>query len=163
MNDDFLFLPDELNYHNDFHGDETAFLQATYDIFIKDFIIKKFHFGDKRINLDSKVGEDSKLSIFWHIVTKDNHLSSSRCLNIPRAQKIPWIKPLLLAVPHFSVKYWKYLEGDNKIRHYIWAESINYVVILEENRSKLYLVSAFCVDPWKKKDLFKKFEKRQQD
>jgi hypothetical protein len=162
MHDD-LSLPDELDYRNDFHGDEEAFLQAAYDIFHKDFLLNRFHFQYKQILLDPKIGEEEKLSIFWHIVTKDNDLASRRCLNISRAQKIPWIKPLLLAVPHSSIKHWRYLEGGGEIRHYIWAESTNYVVILEEKKSKLFLVSAFCVESWKKKDLSKRHLKRLPD
>jgi len=156
----YLILPDELDYLNDFNGNEEAFLQAAYTIFHNDFIINKFHFQTMPLLLDSKIGEAKKLSIFWHIVTKDNELTSKRCLNISRAQKIPWIKPLILAVPHASIKHWRYLEGGGEIRHYIWSESTDYLVILEERKLRLFLVSAFCIEPWKRKELDRKYQKR---
>lgn len=143
MHDD-LFLPDELDYHNDYHGDEEAFLNAAYDIFHDDLVAKKIRLQEKSVLLDSKIGEDNKLSIFWHIVTKDNNLAAKRCLNISRAQKIPWIKPLLLAVPHPAIKHWRYVEGSGQMRHYVWAEPTNYVIILEEKKLN-YFLSALSV------------------
>jgi hypothetical protein len=155
-----LTLPDEIDFHEDCQGDQALFLTRLYEIFHGNLVLTPLRCDNQLVHIPLQKSE-GKAQVFWHIVTRDSVVGESRELNIPRAKRIPWIKPLIESVPSPHIRYWRYLEGNKRVRRYIWAESVDYLIILEEKRLNLYLVTAFNVDSkWKKEDLLKKYSKR---
>ncbi len=103
-----------------------------------------------------------KVEGFWHVITRDNATKTNRLIDYPRAERLSWAKPLIENPYHDEIKFFFYDEGipHKGIRHYIWFEEGNYVVILRKRRDDYFWITAFFVDDWKRKDLQKRFEKR---
>lgn len=156
---DFSFLPEGIDFRVDCEGDEKKFIDMHYSIFKQDLIDKPTRCENVLVEINNTIGPDGKVNSFWHCATRENGFDQ-RNINIARIMKIAWIKPLLEAIPHPLIKYWKYKEGSGEIRRYVWAESLNYIIILEEKKSKLFLVTAFIVESWKTNELLKKYSKR---
>jgi hypothetical protein len=159
---DILDLPEKVDYLVDYKNDEMQFVEDIYKVFQNDFIFTSPRCNGKLVTVSlKKMDGDDKLAIFWHLISRDTADKSRRELNIFRAERLPWIKPLIEFVPSPPIKYWRYLEGGGVVRHYIWAEIREFVIILQELKMSLRLVTAFRVDEnWKEKDLLKKFANR---
>ena len=80
----------------------------------------------------------------------------------PRAKRLPWAKPLMESPERPEIKVWQYREGavDMGVRTYIWLEDYNYALILQRKKNVFYWVTAFYVEPKKKKDLARRYENR---
>jgi hypothetical protein len=155
----FDFLPEEL--YSTCSLDEL--LEEAYRVYKNDFLDQKIFLRNLPIltNRRKFKANDQFEETFWHIVTKDSYIAEKRQPLKSRIQKMPWVRSLIENFQHVELKYWCYLEGSGRIRHYIWAEEIDYVVILEEKRERLFLITAFNIhhSP-KRKNLTQKYEKR---
>lgn len=103
-----------------------------------------------------------KVEGFWHVITCEDATRSNRLIDYRRAERLLWAKPLMGNPHHNEIKFFFYQEGDPRqgMRHYIWLEDYNYVVILQKKKSYYVWVTAFYVDDWKQKNLQRKFENR---
>ena len=82
-------------------------------------------------------------------------------------RRLPWAKPTIENYNKPEVKVWDYLESNDRIRIYLWIENYDYAVILERSRGKrkhlIFLITAFYVEEWKKKDLVRRYQKRMRN
>jgi len=138
---------------------ENEKIEFLYDIFKNDFVDNRCCLADK-IYIDPKSHEkkNNKEEIFWHIITKKQR--GRRVLDLARASRIKWIKPIIKNYSTLEIKRFYYFEDNNKIRLYLWAYKHDFVVILQKlGSSSSYLVTSFYIDNQKKRDKFhKKFE-----
>ena len=129
-------------------------LNELHSIFKNDFITNPFQFDSstvliKEVNSEHKGQPDffkNYLHDFVHCITRKNDLTNRRQLEPMRANRIHWIKPILLNSSDKRIKYYKFTENDGKVRDYFWYEEKEYVVILEKKSNDYWLVTGHCVD-----------------
>lgn len=135
---------------------ENEIIEFLYEVFKNDFIINKCYLADK-ILIDPKSDQlhDGKEEIFWHVVTRKDR--GRRKLDKHRACRIKWIKPIILNHTHEKIKMFYYFEDTGKVRLYLWAYEVDFVVILQKLGVKSsYLVTSFYIDNQKKRDVFQR-------
>jgi len=127
-----------------FRGNITAYLQAVYNCFKKDFVSSRPTLNGLPVYPQINPKEDNKEFSYWHI-THEGKIESEREFAPRRCERIAWIRAIIENVNDPSVTIWDYKEGKGKIRTYIWLEEYDYIVILEKSRKKdkYFLVTAF--------------------
>lgn len=156
-----LWLPDTVEVGGNF----SEVLDRLYDIFTRDFKISKLTYNGIPVNWNHRKANQGFEEAFWHLITKIDNRTQYRLFDPKRAERLPWCAPVIQNASDHVVKSWRYREGTGKIRNYLWLNSFDYVVILEEKRTpncfRYFLVTAFCVDRQaKKKDLESRYNKR---
>ena len=153
------FLPAIL----DLNGTWEAILSKLYNIFKKDFVDTKVYFSNLRVIFDTRKLDNSKEEGFWHLITKEDR-TLGRLPDYKRAKRLPWAKPTIENHDELEVKVWDYLEGNGRVRIYLWLENYDYAIILERCRGRrkqlVILVTAFYVEEWKRRDLIRRYQNR---
>jgi hypothetical protein len=99
-------------------------------------------------------------------VTRDDKQTGERLLETPRAKRLAWCRATIDRCGAAEVLVFDYLEGDGKVRTYLWVKDADYVVILERTLRKrkavaFMLVTAFPLDgKSRRRAMEKKYEKR---
>lgn len=106
----------------------------------------------KRVVFDTRTIDSDLEEGFWHVVTKGK--AEDRLFDPPRARRISWIEALLTSQPE-GISRWSDVHSSGATRLYFWLEAENYVVVLQERKNVLGLVTAFYVEGWGAKDLKK--------
>jgi len=146
---------------------EEKCLSILYKIFTKDF--KNGHpsfrglpvWWNRRILLEPRYEEG-----FWHLVSREDPGTVNRHLDLPRAERLPWCKPVLTNSDLHLTKVWNYLERGHRLRTYVWLEPWDYCVVLEcrslSGKQIIWLITAFHVDGAStRRNLRRKFEERE--
>jgi hypothetical protein len=154
------FLPNSIKFDGNWNSPD-GYVDKLYIIFKNDFLLRSLTFGKSVVKVNRQIKFDQKEESFWHLITRQDKNHGERCLEIRRAERLPWIRPMIINYTTQFIKYWRHLEDNNLIRHYLWLEQMDYIVILEEKRMHMFLVTAFCVDTdWTRKNLLKKYNNR---
>lgn len=160
MNGQPDFLPPMINLD----GSYEEIIERLYQVFRKDFIESRTQHLGRNVTFNGVIDEFSqgKVEGFWHVITRDDATKTNRLIDYRRAKRLPWAKPLMENPYHEEIKFFFYQEGDPRkgIRHYIWLEDYNYVVILQRKKSYYVWVTAFYVDDWKQRQLQRKLGNR---
>ena len=129
-----------------------------YAIFKNDFIDTSCHLANTiYIDPQSHKKKDGKEEIFWHITTRDNKKNKKREFDEQRACRIKWIKPIILNHNHDKIKMFYHLESLGKVRLYLWAFEVDFLVILQKlGSSSSYLVTSFYIDKNYNKNIYTK-------
>ena len=155
-------VPDWLPSPLTFEGDWEAFVRQAYSVFEKDLKVypKPVYrgyvvFHDRRL-----IGSDKEEG-FWHLISREDHLTKERLPEIARAARIPWIRAVIENAHKNDVVAFDHREARNKVRTYLWVQRCDYVVILEKKRTVAFLVTAYNIDnDLQRKKLDKKFNNR---
>ena len=157
------FLPPFINLD----GSYEEIVERLYDVFRKDFMETRAKHLHREVHYNGVINEFSqgKVEGFWHVISRMDETKTNRTIDYRRAERLSWAKPLMENPDNEQIKFFYYDEGGGHkrkgIRHYIWFESGDYVVILQRKKSYYVWVTAFYVDKeWKQRDLQKKFERR---
>jgi hypothetical protein len=154
------FLPPLLNLD----GTYEEIVERLYAVFHRDFIERRANHLGRNVTFNRAIDERSqgKVNGFWHVVEREDPAGAIRLLDHDRAKRLPWAKPIMENPHRKEIKFFFYEEADprKRIRHYIWLEKYQYVVILQRKPSYYVWVTAFYVDSWKTKDLQKRYERR---
>jgi len=135
---------------------ENEIIDFLYKVFQDDFINSRCYLA-RKIYIDPKSDKlhNGKEEIFWHVITRKDR--GKRKLDKHRASKLKWIKPIILSHAHEKIKMFYYFEDTGKIRLYLWAFEVDFVVIMQKlGTVSSYLVTSFYIDNQKKKDVFEK-------
>lgn len=89
-----LKLPPLVKYE-EFTSDE-EFLDALYEYFKQDFVLSKPIYKDSPIRLKRFPLRNNREATFYHITTTGKD-EDNREIDIPRAERIRWIKPIIEA------------------------------------------------------------------
>jgi len=155
-----VFLPPMIGLD----GSYEDIIERLYEVFRSHFIENRAKHLGHDVAYNGIINEFSqgKVEGFWHVITCDNSVRKERLIDYRRAERLPWSKPLMENPYHDEINFFFYDEGDSRkgIRHYIWLERYNYVVVLQRRKSHYVWVTSFYVEKWKQRDLQKRFEKR---
>jgi hypothetical protein len=125
-------------------------IKIFYDHFVNDFITNPFLVKGKRIKLylqNSKIKKFNEYpETFVHIITREIKLRNERFYECNRANRIHWIKPILLAQPCRDILYYRWKDEKGVIKDHYWYFSKDFMVVLKEYEPEMQIVTAFCVD-----------------
>lgn len=87
---------------------------------------------------------------FWHLVSRFDQRTKARRFDQRRAERLPWLAPLLENAGEPGVLAWEYREAHGRLRTYVWLERWAYVAVLETvatpRDTAVVLVTAYFVD-----------------
>ena len=142
------WLPAALRY-SDFDGDYDRFLAVVYEVFERDFRQSPPHYHKCPVSYDSLI-EDGKEAAFWHITSGFDRRTGKRELDLRRAERIPWPKPMIEHCADRAISVWRNErireKGARQTRILIWLEKLDYLVVLAEVKRLIVLVTAYCTD-----------------
>lgn len=153
----FSFLPETIP----FKGDWYAFVTLAYCVFKMDFLDSSPRFHSQRVSVNRSKKDGSPMEEgFWHLITREDKKLKERLPDFPRAERITWARPIIENYSTTGMDCWRYLEGNGRTRHYLYAKAVDYLVILEEGPKSFFLVTGFYVDSdWKRRELESKKRK----
>lgn len=127
-------------------GNWELYLDKLYAIYIHDFVENEFTYNSLPIYHNSKI-EDGHESAFWHLIQRAES-NGDRYPDFKRCERIAWIKYLISYCSNVcaSIKIWEKIDKKtSRPRIYLWCESFDYVVILENRNTYFYFITAFNV------------------
>lgn len=145
-------------------GDWDKDLARLYDVFTKCFIDSKCFLDgalvwpDKR-KLDGGDYEEG----FWHLITRDEKYTKERLLDLRRAERLHWLRPMIENCNDERVKTFVWLHNAKTPRIHIWLEECDYIVILEKspNGRLAVLVTAYHLDGSNQREKYaKRYDER---
>lgn len=89
-------------------------------------------------------------------------LTRERIYDCNRANRIHWIKPILLSHPCNDIKYYKWHDDDGVCKDHYWFYAKDFMVVLKDLSQDTQIVTAFCVDKSQKLTLYERFRDYQQ-
>lgn len=155
MDDEIL---DELEpYFDDLGCDpekEEEKIRVLYDLFCEDFVNNPFKVNGTTIAIKNEFSAHRGQPIYFgefyhdfvHTITRKSDITNLRCFEPNRANRIHWIKPILLNWRNCRIKIYQFVETDGKVRDYFWYKDKFFVVVLEKILPNYWLVSAHIVD-----------------
>jgi hypothetical protein len=162
MNGQPNFLPPMINMD----GSYEEIIDRLYEVFRKDFMEDRAKHLERNVTFNGVINEFSqgKVEGFWHVITRDDATKTNRLIDYPRAERLPWAKPLMENPSRDGIKFFVFNEGSGRkgTRHYIWFEKGHYVVILKRRKYDYYWITAFYVEDYYEKYLERKFKKRSE-
>ena len=135
-------------------------IELLYEIFKNDFIDNRTYLAEE-IYIDP-ISNDiepsvNKEKIFWHIITRVHQKSKKREFDKERAIRIKWIKSIILNYADTQIKLFYNYEKNNKIRLYLWAYNVDFVVIIQKlGKRSSYLVTSFYIDKNYNRNIYQK-------
>ncbi len=124
--------------------------------------------------------EDGKESIFWHLTSRQEETDGydsrqprttgrespntlpGRLPDLRRCERLSWIRPVLLRCPDSTqdVLDWDYMEGNGKIRTYVWLHQHDFVIILKKLRDgSSRLITSYHLDnPHQRRKIERKYD-----
>lgn len=129
--------------------------KAMYDIYRDDFFHDYVEVDGKEITVKNQKswvkGFEGYPETFVHLVTREPLKGKPREFDKLRANKIHWVKQILLQKDNPKIKYFEKVDQGYLKRHY-WFEEKDFVVILKPVSETLLIVTAFYVEALKKQD-----------
>jgi len=160
-----MTLPDWLPPMLDLTGDWDDCLEQLYAVFARDFKSGTLRFAGTPVWHDRTL-VDGYEACFWHLVTRDDKRAGERHPDLLRAERLPWCAAILTHAHHPAVTFWRYREGDGRVRSYAWLESGDYVVVLEAKQKRIglvaYMITAYHIDgSSRRRNLQRRYENRE--
>lgn len=136
------------------------------EVFVSDFINNPFKIDEKQIRIEQKPPKQKEFSAysesFYHIITRTSNYYNDRIYECNRANRIHWIKPILLSHPCNDIKYYKWRDEQNICKEHYWYLSKNFMIVLKTITKDLKIVTAFCVDDDEKLKYYERFKNYQE-
>jgi len=137
-------------------------IEQLYNCFRDDFIDNPFTIDERKIKViltNSKIPPFRRYpETFVHIITRKSHLSKKRYFEPERANRIHWIRNILLKRSDPRIKFFQFEDDRKAIKDHYWFEEGKFMVVLKKVTNGLLIVTAFCVDDLEKE----KYRRRYQ-
>lgn len=125
----------------DYGGDWSRYLEATYLVFKADFIDDWPYYRGLRVKVRLRPCHRHIEAGFWHI-TSEGPVEEERLPDLRRCERIRWPRPLILHADDQCVKAWtEKRQGDSRV--HLWLEDVGYLVVLSVKGDSAVLVTAF--------------------
>ena len=87
---------------------------------------------------------------FVHLITRENKYKGLREFDYERANRIHWVKEVLLNHTSTRIKYFEYGDEKGIVKQHYWYEEQNFIVVLKPIQPDLLVVTAFCIDDFER-------------
>jgi len=155
------FLPDKVIIPDPFDFKEVV--AELYEIFERDIKLSNLKYKGIRVFYDDRVTDSQYEEGFWHIIERGKNI---RTLDIKRAKRIPWIKPLIESSDDPRLLKWTEdnlnAKGISEEVTYIYYKEESYLIVLKDKRRGFYLATAYYVVGYNRKWYRAKYEKAQK-
>jgi len=136
-------------------GPTAAQLAEMHEIYRNDFFHDYVEVDGKEITVKHQKswikGFEGLPETFVHLLTREPLKGKPRTFDKLRANRIHWIKQILIQKDNPKIKYFEKIDQGYLKKHY-WFEEKDFVVILKPVTDKLMIVTAFYVEVLKRKD-----------
>ncbi|MDR3693331.1 hypothetical protein [Mucilaginibacter sp.] len=136
-------------------------LDLIYMKFTEDFINSPFEVNGKLVKIytqKSRIKQYSKYcESFVHIISREYASSDGRIYICDRANRVHWIKTILLSHPCKDIYYYKWLDDKGVCKEHFWYFNKNFMVVLKDIGANVQIVTAFCVDPDEKLKYYERY------
>jgi hypothetical protein len=137
-------------------------IKVFYDIYKTDFVDTPLIINGKQIKIISKIPIVAQYKeyqeTFYHIITRKSNIAKMRLYECNRANRIHWIKPILLNHPHKDILYYKWKDEDGICKEHYWLISKSFMVVLKNVDPDKQIVTSFCVDADEKLKYFERYD-----
>lgn len=141
----------------EFGGDWSAYFEAVYAAFQRDFVHGKPVFRGRRLGLKRHPLSEGKEATFWHMISEGEN-EGERLPDLRRWERIRWPKPVIEHDQEPEVKVW-WNERKREKRICLWFEQENYLVILADRGDYILPWTAYLVEqPHRQRKLQKEYE-----
>lgn len=131
---------------------EVSIYDTLYDYFKQDFVLTKPKYKGQWLRLKRLPIRDGREATFYHITTKGED-EENRTLDIPRAERIRWIKPIIEADDRTLLTWENKRKKEENIL--IYHEKENFLIILRKRNNGLIFWTSYYTDKCYKKKLLK--------
>lgn len=149
-----LKLPALVKY-DQFTSDE-EFLNTLYEYFKQDFVLTKPKYKGQELRLKRIPIRDGREATFYHITTTGKD-ENNRTLDIPRAERIRWIKPIIEATDKTLLIWENTRKKEENIL--IYHEKENFLIVLRKRTNGLMFWTSFYTSECYKKSLLAEYAK----
>ncbi|MFT4154717.1 hypothetical protein [Parafilimonas sp.] len=148
--DDLEILFDDLG----FSGPTAEQLQKMLDCFMNDFVLNPFKIKGANVTVSTKPSWHrdfrGKPETFVHLITRESKYKGEREFDHQRANRIHWVKEVLLNHNSGRIKYYEYADEKGVAKQHYWFEEQNFMVVLKSVLPDLMVITAFCIDDFEK-------------
>jgi hypothetical protein len=143
-----------------FDGPTSEQLSLMYNIFLNDFANNPLLINGKTVKYNLNKSKHpicrGKVQAFEHIITRESKIAQKRNFDPERANKIHWLRPILLNAHDARIKYFERLSDKGLNQQFYWYEEKGFIIILREIQPDIMLITSFSVDK-SEKAKFKKW------
>lgn len=138
-----LILPPliELSKYN---GDTGAYIEAVYQVFVRDFVIGRPLFRGTKLSLKKHPIENGKECTFYHI-THTGQDEKTRIPDLRRMERIGYPRPMIDNSSDPALIVWENMRA-NKNRILIYHEQERYLVVLEKRSNYVLFWTAYLIE-----------------
>ncbi len=144
--DDLDDLFDDLPFDNP--SDEQ--LNEMRRIFEEDFIDNPFDIDGSNVKVITNPSWNREFQgeaeTFVHLITRKSHLKGRRQFDRHRANRIHWIKPILLQRNDLRVRFFEDEDDKGVLKQHYWYEEGNHMVVVKPIGNDTLVVTGFVVD-----------------
>ena len=133
--------------------------EGLYAIFKEDFLDNPANYSGQRVWLFPEK-ERNKETIFWHLTEREDKELGCRVADPRRAERLPWVRPMLDNLADLHILHWDYEEGDKTIKTYVWLKDFDYLIVLKRmpDLSRRLITSFYIEYSNKRRDLERKYK-----
>lgn len=132
-----------------FHGKYDEYIEELYKIFVKTLKSGDLFFDNLPIKIRWNPSIDNKDRDFWHIITEGDNPNEERLHDFRRCERISWIRAIIENYTDPVVKIWKKAKTTGKgpvLRTYLLLEESNFIIVLENQKTCVFLITAFYIE-----------------
>jgi len=133
----------------EYDGNFTAYVEAVYRIFRRDFVLTQPVLRGKPCFCDSRRDTDGRECGFWHIVTA-GPIESEREPDFRRSERVAWPRAIIEAADTPFVRIW---ESERRrpgkrteTRVNLCPADFSYLVVLRQTKAAFVLITAFFLE-----------------
>lgn len=128
----------------DYGGNYKAYIDAVYEIFEWDFIIRKAVFGSHELKMKYHPAFQNRAYTFYHMTHKGD-IETDREPDLRRCECMPWARPTIENAEVWRLKFWRQTRqrSKNRVCIALETEEETYFVILEVRETYVLLWTAF--------------------
>lgn len=129
-------------------------LQEMLNCFMDDFVYNPFQIKGCNVKVITQQSWHRDFrgmpETFVHLITRENKYKDRREFDHERANRIHWVKAVLLNHHSARVKYFEYADEKGILKYHYWLEEENFIVVLKPVQPDLMVVTSFCIDNYEK-------------
>ncbi len=134
-----------------------------YGVFLKDIVKSPIVIDGIEVLHDKSNSKHylfkNKPKGFEHLCTRESKYSGNRQFDPERANKIHWIKKVIVHANNNRIKYFERLHSNGQNQFFYWFMDKDYVVIIRVITPHLQLITAFRVDELNKRRYYNWYQK----
>ncbi|MCA9371106.1 MAG: hypothetical protein KC680_04065 [Candidatus Peregrinibacteria bacterium] len=149
----------------DHNGNWSQYIDTVYQCFEADFVKSRAKYDGKRIQLRHHPRTQGKESTFWHLVSdgsiSDGTEEEDRLPDLRRCERVGWVRVLIdNAGTSTDIRVWENTR-KGKINVCICYGDWEYLVVLGKRNGYTLLLTAYCVENDRKRQLQRDYNKAQ--